>query len=181
MNSTLLIAVISIVISGAAAWFAFWQAALTRRSLGAETLLHLDDTWQSEAMLKIRTAAAGQLLEIHAGKPVREVYESEKSDRDSVLDYPETVAFFCRRKVLDRELVWNMFYWPMANYWIACRNYVQHVRGIEGSRTWENLSCLLPKLRDLNREDPVPNEANIPHFPATEAALYDEKLVPRPT
>ena len=57
-NSTLLIAIISVVISLVAVGFAYWQGVLTRRSLGAETLLHLDDTCQSDRMLKTRSAAA---------------------------------------------------------------------------------------------------------------------------
>jgi len=172
MDSPLLIAV-SVAISLVALGFAYWQAVLTRRSLGAETLLHLDDTWQSERMLKTRAAAARQLQEVRAGKSVRELFEGNESDVDEVLDYLETVAFFCKRKVLDRELVWNMFYWPMANYWLACDNYIRHVRGIEGRHTWDNFSRLLPKLADMHREEAPPNEANLPLFLATEAALED--------
>jgi hypothetical protein len=169
------ISLIALLVAIAAALFAFWQSVLTRRSLGAETLLHLDDTWRSERVLKTRSLAAAQLLQVRRGKPIREVYESDQSDVDEVLDYLETVAFFCRRKVLDIELVWNMFYWPMANYWNACVEYVKLVRGAEGRHTWDNLAWLLPKLNKLHPEENPPNEANLPNFLATEAALCGTK------
>src|SRR6266481_2474700 len=118
-----------------------YQVRVTARSRSAETLMHLDDVWRSEELRRIRAAAAATLLDKReTGKTAQQLYESNQSDVDEVLDFLETVAFLCARKVLDRELVWNMFYWLMENYWNACADYVQHVRLNEGSRTWENLS-----------------------------------------
>ncbi|MGO9455147.1 MAG: hypothetical protein ACLQDV_29490 [Candidatus Binataceae bacterium] len=151
-----------------------YQVRETARSRSAETLMHLDDVWRSERVRKIRAAAAATLIDMRTtGKTARQLYESDQSDVDEVLDYLETVAFLCARKVLDRNLVWNMFYWPMEHYWIACAEYIKHVRLNEGSHTWENLSEQLPSLRKLNG-DPLPNEATLVGFLRTEAAVSDE-------
>jgi len=83
--------------------------------------MHLDDVWRSEELRRIRAAAPATLLDKReTGKTAQQLYESNQSDVDEVLDFLETVAFLCARKVLDRELVWNMFYWLMENYWNAC-------------------------------------------------------------
>ena len=166
------IAVIGLVISLLAASFVYWQAALSRRSMGAETLLHLDDVWRSGRMLRTRSAAAAVLVDKRStGKTAQALYASDQSDVDEVLDFFETLAFFCRRNVLDHKLVWNMFYWPMENYWLACSDYVEHVRLNEGRHTWENFYLLRPKLQKLNRGDAAANGAKVPQFLRVEAAL----------
>ncbi len=178
---TLIIAIFGLVVALAAALFTFWQATLSRRSLGAETLLRLDDVWRSAEMRKVRAAAAATLLDKRkTGKTAQKLYESDQTDVDEVLNYFETIAFFCTRKVLDRKLVWNMFYWSIEHYWLACAYYVEHVRLNEGHRVWENVSLQLPHLRKLNRDDPQPNDATVGPFLRAEAAMQDSAAGPVP-
>jgi hypothetical protein len=114
-------------------------------------------------------AAAAALMELRAKQTtVQHLYGSEESDIDEVLDFFETVVFFYQRKVLDGELVWNMFYWPMENYWTACAEYVKFVRTKEGDSTWANLSSELPRLRKFSREEPIPDDAEVDLFLRTE-------------
>jgi hypothetical protein len=94
--------------------------------------------------------------------------------------YLETVAFFSKREVLDRKLVWNMFYWPMEHYWLACLAYVQFVQLRESRRTWENLSSELPRLRKYEGDAALSREAGIPQFLQTEAALVRERSARAP-
>lgn len=54
---TLVLTIVGVVVSFAAAGFVLWQSLLSRRSMGAETLLHLDDQWDSDGWLRIRAAA----------------------------------------------------------------------------------------------------------------------------
>ena len=167
------IAVTGLIVSLFTAVFVYWQVTLSRRSLGAETLLQLGDVWRSERMLRTRSAAASALLDRRTtGATAQALYESNQTDVDEVLYFFETVAFFCKRKILDRELVWSMFYWPMENYWLACSEYIEHVRLNAGQYTWENLSALRPKLRKLNRGDASANRATVPKFLRAEAALF---------
>jgi hypothetical protein len=165
----LVLTIVGVVVSLAAAWFVLWQGLLTRRSIGAETLLHLDDQWDGDGWLRIRAAAAATLRELRAKQTtVQHLYDSEESDIDEVLDFFETVVFFYQRKVLDGELVWNMFYWPMENYCIACADYVKFVRTKEGDSTWANLCSELRRLRKFSRGEPIPDDTKVDLFLRTE-------------
>ena len=128
--------------------------------------------------LAFRTDAAHTLLrrrgatrEAHHGRTVQSLYESNQTAVDEVLYFFETVAFFCKRKVLDRDLVWSMFYWPLENYALACADYIDYVRLNAGPHTWANLSALRPRLQKLNRGDAAANDATVPRFLRAEAAL----------
>jgi hypothetical protein len=172
VNSAATIAMTGLVVSLLTAVFVYWQVTLSRRSLGAETLLQLGESWRSERMLRTRSSAATALLERRtAGATVQAFYESNQTAVDEVLYFFETVAFFCKRKVLDRDLVWSMFYWPLENYALACSDYIDHVRLNAGSHTWANLSALRPRLQKLNRGDAAANDATVPRFLRAEAAL----------
>jgi hypothetical protein len=167
------IALTGLVVSLLTAAFVFWQVMLSRRSLGAETLLQLGDVWRSDRMLGTRSAAATALLDRRTtGATAQALYEANQTEVDEVLYFFETVSFFCRRKILDRKLVWSMFYWPMENYAIACSDYIDQVRRNTGPHTWENLSALRPKLRKLNRGDSAANDATVPKFLRAEAGLF---------
>ncbi len=172
INSAATIAVTGLVVSLLTAVFVYWQVTLSRRSLGAETLLQLGDTWRSERMLRTRSSAATALLERRiTGATVQSFYESNQTAVDELLYFFETVAFFCKRKVLDRDLVWSMFYWPLENYALACADYIDYVRLNAGPHTWANLSALRPRLQKLNRGDAAANDATVPRFLGAEAAL----------
>ena len=181
LNIAATIAVTGLVVSLLTAVFVYWQVTMSRRSLGAETLLQLGDTWRSERMLRTRSAAAAALLERRtAGASVQAFYESNQTAVDEVLYFFETVAFFCKRKILDRELVWSMFYWALENYALASSDYIDYVRLNAGPHTWANLSALRPRLRKLNRGDAAANDATVPKFLRAEAALILNSGKPLP-
>jgi hypothetical protein len=172
VNIAAMIAVTGLVVSLLTAVFVYWQVTLSRRSLGAETLLQLGESWRSERMLQTRSFAAAALLERrNTGATVQAFYESNHTAVDEVLYFLETVAFFCKRRILDRELVWSMFYWPLENYALACVEYIDYVRLNAGPHTWENLSALRPRLRKLNRGDAAASDATVPKFLLAEATL----------
>jgi len=169
---TILLALLSLLVSLAAAGAVFWQARLMTLSMRATTLLDLDKRWRSPQMLRTRTLAAERLhRQRRTGETPQQLAQSPESDIADVLDFLETVAYFQKRKVLDAPLVWNAFYRWMENYWIACLTYVEAVRLRKGKSIWTNLECQLKVLRRLNPPDEKPSEANIPDFIAAEAAL----------
>ena len=169
---TIFLALLSLLVSLAAAAAVFWQARLMTLSLRAATLLDLDARWRSPQMLRTRTLAAERLYrQRRTGETPQQLAESPESDMADVLDFLDTVAYFQKRGVLDVPLVWNSFYWWMENYWIACMTYVQAVRLREGASNWAHLESQLKVLRQLNPPDEKPSEANTPDFIATEASL----------
>jgi hypothetical protein len=168
----IILALLSLLVSLAAAGAVFWQARLMTLSMRAATLLDLDTRWRSPQMLRTRTLAAERLYQQRrTGQTPQQLAESPESDMADVLDFLDTVAYFQKRKVLDIPLVWNSFYWWMENYWMACMTYVQAVRLREGASHWANLESQLKVLRQLNPTKEEPSEANIPDFIATEASL----------
>jgi hypothetical protein len=169
---TIFLALLSLLVSLAAAAAVFWQARLMTLSMRAATLLDLDARWRSPQMLRTRTLAAERLYrQRRTGETPQQLAESPESDMADVLDFLDTVAYFQKRRVLDVPLVWNSFYWWMENYWIACMTYVQAVRLREGTSNWANLESQLKILRQLNPPNEKLSEANIPDFVATEASL----------
>ena len=176
LDPAAVIASIGLAVSLLTAAFVYWQVTLSRRSLGAETLLQLDQVWRSERMLRVRAAAATALISSRtSGTTAQMLYESDQTAVDEILYFFETVAFFCARKILDRELVWSIFYWPLENYTFACADYLEHVRINAGHHTWANLVALRPELRKLNRDGAVASAATVSRFLRAEAALGIER------
>jgi hypothetical protein len=47
---------------------------------------------------------------------------------DSLIVFYENLAILVRRKLLDKDLVWNTFTLDVRSYWTVLKHYVQHVR-----------------------------------------------------
>jgi hypothetical protein len=67
-------------------------------------------------------------------------------DVDDVLDFFELLALLVNRQVLDPEMAWHAYYWPLANYWAASAEYVRAARQEEGSTTWQDLEGLVREV-----------------------------------
>ena len=168
---------IALVVSLLTAGVLIWQTRLMTLSMRAETLLNLEKEWRSETILQLRSSAAAALLDKRrTGESPQKLYESAASEIDDLLDYLDTIAYFFRRRVLHRKLVGNRFYWRMELYRLACIDYVPIVREHEGASTWNNLESQLSKLRKLYPANEQPNQAHIPDFLKTEAALYSRRI-----
>ena len=125
-----------------------WQTHLTTR---LQTFLQLLSRWESADMQNIRANAAGSLL---AGEPISYV--------DDVLDFFETVSLFWRKKILDEEIVYHTFFWPMACYWCKTESYVRDAQKDQGVETWKDFSKLMPAL--IRREGKCPNAKQVEQF-----------------
>ncbi len=119
-----------------------WQQRAQRDSLRAslDVLARFDVEWASEDMTKARSAAAASLLAQH---PTAEV--------EDVLDFFDEIAYLLQRDVVDIELTWYRFYWPMANYWSASRDYIAKVRH-EDPDIWENLEKVVSTMTAIERD-----------------------------
>ncbi len=93
-----------------------WRVANQQALLSASVTLldQLDDRWNSETMLAVRSGAAAGLL---ANDPT--------SDVRTVLDFFRELALLVRRGAVDEELAAIKFYSPLAAYWSASRDYVE--------------------------------------------------------
>jgi hypothetical protein len=122
----------------ATACVVFWQvkqeARLTRYSVGIETLLRFDENWDD--LSKVRAQAAAEIQAGNFGSYVVQV-----------IDFFDTVGTLARKGVLDKELVWHTFYWPMANYWAVCQDFVRETQTSEGTATWEDYCELMGEMK----------------------------------
>jgi hypothetical protein len=137
---------------------------------GVDSLWHLDDRWNSAPMTESRRNAAASLLAAHP-----------TTDVDDVLDFFETVGVLVHRQVLDPELAWDAYYWPLAHYWAASETYRQTVREAEGSTTWQELDTLVHDLTaiEARKRGAAPGAPSIVPTPAqTKAFLKDESELP---
>src|SRR5262245_17817052 len=109
----------------------------SRFAIGVESVWHLEQMWDSPDMLDTRQGAATALLD---GKP--------NDDVAAVLDFFDMVALLVKRNVLDREVVWHAFYWPMACYWTASQDYIASVHARD-PLAWQDTKRVISELRAI--------------------------------
>jgi hypothetical protein len=115
-------------------WYVRVEGQQARMRAGLESLWHFTSQWEMADLGEARSLAVNALL---SGTPTRDV--------ESVLDFFDEVALLANRGILDEELVWYEFYWPMANYWRASQEYVRDVQG-DDPNAWSELGNLMPRL-----------------------------------
>lgn len=91
------------------------QLWLFRVSLGVDVILRLEKQFDENDMCEKRRRAARAL---QSGTSVEDV--------EPVLDFFETVGLLLRRRVVDKEVVWNSF-----AYWVL--RYAELARVIRGT------------------------------------------------
>ncbi len=85
--------------------------AHTRLSNSAKMVLDLVNVFDSREWLGHRSRFAKMLLEDRSNIDLR---------RDTpVAEFFEELAYMTRRKVLDKGMVWNSFFWPLEHYYPA--------------------------------------------------------------
>jgi hypothetical protein len=129
-------------------WQVKQEARLTRYAVGIETLLRFEDKW--DQLSNVRAKAA---IELKAGKPGRCVVQ--------VIDFFDAIGKLSKQGVLDKDLVWHMFYWPMANYWAVCQDFVRETQHEQGSATWEDYSEIMSEIRATESKRSKRNLAEI--------------------
>src|SRR5439155_22559830 len=87
---------------------AAWQARLLSFSLQVQSLLAVEKTFSEREFRRIRHDAARQL---QTNTPDPEV--------DDVLNFFATLALLVRRRALDAEMVWHVFFYWLHGYWHA--------------------------------------------------------------
>ena len=113
------------------------EAEQARLRAGLDSLWHFSAQWEGAGMLDMRSAAASALL---AGRPTQDV--------DSILDFFDQMAALVDHGLLDQEMIWYEFYWPMANYWLASQNYVRQIR-TDDPDAWDRLTRIMPRLMEI--------------------------------
>src|SRR5262249_23153551 len=113
------------------------------------------------SMVRTRNRAAASLL---ADKPTVDV--------DRVLDFFEFVSFLADRNAIEAETAWHEFYWPMVNYWLSAKPYIDEIRRRRTEhQTWQDPSAVLWRLVEVEATDGGPSDEDRQQF------LLDESHV----
>ncbi len=161
-------AVVAALAAVATAGIIVWQ---TRYTLKIQTLNQMLTQWQSPPMLpRMRNRAARLLWQAvqeqtlpYAARPAAAVaivtqtkidllVAGDTSSVDEVLDFFDTIAFFVKKGVLDFEMAYQAFYWPMACYWLLAESYIHQAQEDEGDELWSEYSALMPRFIERGRE-----------------------------
>src|SRR5262249_7578638 len=112
-------------------------------------------------MLRARSRAAASLL---AEKPTADV--------DRVLDFFEFVSYLVDRRVIEAETAWHEFYWPMVNYWLSARPYIDAIRRRRSEHQgWQNPSAVLWRLVEVEATNHGPSDEERRQFLLDESRL----------
>jgi hypothetical protein len=115
--------------------------AHTRLSNSAKMVLDLVNIFDSPEWLGHRSRFAKMLLEDRSSIDLR---------RDTpVAEFFEELAYMTKRKVLDRGMVWNSFFWPIEHYYPAL---TASPNLVEKARLDSHASTLYRELPWLYRE-----------------------------
>jgi hypothetical protein len=157
--AALIAALAAAISAGLVGWQVREESRHARLSTSVESVWHLSDQWNSATMLDIRSAAATGLL---AGRPTADV--------EDVLGFFEELVLLTNHGALDEDLAALRFYWPLANYWSASREYVERVQRDQPS-AWQDVGALLTRLtateaRRRNRQaaEMLPSKEQVQQF-----------------
>jgi len=110
-----------------------------RFALGIDTILKMDERFNSEEMKKIRQVAAKSLR------------DQTNTDVEDVLDFFETIGMLTHKGALDEEMVWNTFYYWVIRYWYAAKEYIETKRK-EDPSIYSELIYLKERLIDIEKK-----------------------------
>ncbi len=123
----------------AAALAIVYQTYIYRFSLGVDLTLKLDERFEGKEFQGKRAKAA---------RALRQDNRSPKSDVEDVLDFFETLGFLVRRKSLDKELVWNTFFYVFYGYCLYAKSHIEAQTEKYPPR-YNDLRWLKPRLVDV--------------------------------
>ena len=87
----------------------------------------LDERWKSAEFRSFRVAACQRYGDgdLHIGR-----LEGE------VLSFFESLGVYLRRRVFDKEILWEKYSYYVEHYWIIFRDHVEEFRTKSGDTTW---------------------------------------------
>jgi hypothetical protein len=107
------------IVTSLAAIVGLWiELKRSRLALQTESLLSMEERFNSPEMVKTRMEAAKKLMEGDERNP--ELYD--------VLDFFYMVAALVKRKAVDRRLGEDFYVYQLTYYWIAAKEHVGEVR-----------------------------------------------------
>lgn len=144
---TALITLIGILVALYGVW---WQVRKQRLMNSAAMITGLADRFTSEEWRSYRIHCASAIAARRRGE------EFDLSKDFPVLGFFENIGHLVRRRVLDREMIWNKFGWYIIRYHIALsagQSLIEQNRASEGDTTlWEEFDWLNGEMLRIYRK-----------------------------
>lgn len=115
-NYNLVIALTSITAAVIAIVALISEIKRSRFALGVDSILRLDEYFNTERMIKLRKEAACAILD----KTYRNV--------EDLLDFFETIGLLVKEGALNKKMVWHLFSPWVVNYYQAASEHIKEVR-----------------------------------------------------
>jgi hypothetical protein len=134
-----------------AIFFTGYQIRLSRRALGFQLLLTLEDKFNSIEGKKARLKAVNALQN-----------DADKSDIHDMLMFFEKIGLLVHQGALEPELVWNTFYFWVRPFSALSSEYVEKLRATDNDTTyWSEFSFLKEcldkiEIKKRGQKEPTP-------------------------
>jgi hypothetical protein len=97
------------------------QTRFTRISLQTDTLLKLDERFQSEDIKQLRRIASKKIL----------MKDPQNDELGELLEFLGTICFLAQIKAINPELTYKNYSWWMIRYWLSAKDYIQQTREVD--------------------------------------------------
>jgi hypothetical protein len=162
MTTAEIIGLVAAVGAVAAAGAAAWQAYLLRFSIQVQSLLALEERFNGPEYQRHRHLAARQLLANQPGPDV-----------EDVIGFFDTLGLLVRRRALDAEMVWHIFFYWLHGYWHATRAYIEQERA-DNEMVWADVPMLYRHLLSIESRRGVQHQVDVAEFLEGEAEQYQQ-------
>lgn len=144
------------------------ESRWVRFTLGTNIILSLDEKFQGEEYRKIRRDAATAFLNENLG-------DERWEKGEPILNFFETIAILCDQKVLNEEIVWEVFFYWMHRYYQCMRKYLENIRKNDPTM-WENLVNLHKRLVEIEKHKRRCSDVSVPERVMNDFLVTESKL-----
>ena len=124
------------------------QLRVGRYSNMLDTLARLDEKWFSEVMLKARHGICCDYVNPEKKEDRRITYREAM-----VLDFFEDIGIFLKRRVLEKETVWESYSYSIEHYSQMLQVRVTEFRASSKDQSWyDNFQALAETMRKVSKK-----------------------------
>ena len=142
-----------------------YQFYLGRFRTSIDLALKLKEQFDSRSFEAKRHSAASALL-----------IDQMAMQAEPIYDFFDMVGFLVRKKAIDREIAWSIFYDWVHGYWSNGTEYIRKVRDDQKDKTiWDNFEKLHKVLLEIQRREGNQSEPELMRAREKIAFLEEEK------
>lgn len=120
------------------------ESKRSRFSISIDLILRLDNDFNSPHFKEIRRKAAVAFRSKDYSKGSNEI--------DDILDFFEGVAFFIKRRAVDKKTVWHFFFTYMYRFWHFAEKYIAKERETDPT-LWTAYIDIYSQLLKIEKQD----------------------------